>query len=120
VRGVRGKIDLSVYPPPDLAVEVVVTHGPKLAMEVCRELGIPELWIFDVPQGRMTFWQRRRGAARDDYVSRERSLAFPVLKAADLRPWLEDTDAEDSDELPRMQQWAGTVLARRLKRRNRR
>jgi Uma2 family endonuclease len=111
VRAVRGKIDLGTYPPPDLAVEVVVTHGYDLAMEVCRELGVPELWVHDVAEGRVTFWQRRRGG----YASRARSLAFPFLRAADLPPWLEDTDAGDSAEFVRMQQWARTVLAPRRK-----
>lgn len=111
VRGVRGKIDLAAYPPPDLAVEIVVTHGCELAMEVCRELGVPELWVYDVPQGRATFWQKRRGG----YSSRERSLAFPFLRASDLPPWLEETDAGDNTEFLKMQHWARTVLAPRRK-----
>jgi Uma2 family endonuclease len=116
VRGVRGTIDLTSYPPPDLAVEVVVTHGAGLAKEVCRELGVPELWIYDVAEARMTFWQRRRtGALAGQYVARERSRTFPFLRVADLPPWLEDTDASDGDELVRMQRWAVATLAPRRK-----
>ena len=116
VRRVRGKIDLTSYPPPDLAVEVVVTHGVELAMEVCKELGVPELWVYDVGESRMTLWQRRRGGTRGTaYKPRERSLAFPFLEAADLSPWLEDTDAADSTEFVRMQRWARAVLAPRRK-----
>jgi Uma2 family endonuclease len=43
VRGVTGYIDLTVYPPPDLAIEVVVTHSPAKSLAVCRELGVPEV-----------------------------------------------------------------------------
>jgi Uma2 family endonuclease len=112
VRGVRGKIDLTAHPPPDLAVEVIVTHGVELALEVCRELGVPELWTYDVVEGRMTFRHRRRSGPRaGEYVERERSLAFPFLRAADLPPWLEDTDAADNAEFVRMQRWARTTLA---------
>jgi Uma2 family endonuclease len=109
IRGIRGKIDLASYPPPDLAVEVVVTHGHELAMEVCKELGVPELWVHDVAEGGVTFWQRRRGG----YSPRERSPAFPFLRSADLAPWLADTDAGDNAEFVRMQRWAETVLAPR-------
>jgi Uma2 family endonuclease len=113
VRKVRGKvIDLSVYPPPDLIVEVVVSHGAAMAMEVCRELGVPEMWVFDVNKGRMTFYRLGR---RGGYVARQRSLAFPFLLPADLPPWLEDSDASDTAEFARMQQWARDVLGPRRK-----
>ena len=116
VRGVRGKIDLTAYPPPDLAVEVVVTHGPHLSLEVCRELGVPEVWVYDVAEGRMTFRQRRRtGPHAGQYVERERSLAFPFLRATDLTPWLEETDAPDNAEFLRAQRWARATLAPRRK-----
>jgi Uma2 family endonuclease len=116
VRGMRREIDLSTDPPPDLAVEVVVTHGAALSMKVCQELGVPELWVYEVPAGRMTFWQRRRtGPRAGKYAARERSLAFPFLRAADLPPWLEDTDAADSSEFLRMQRWARDALGPRRK-----
>jgi Uma2 family endonuclease len=116
VRGVRGKINLTAYPPPDLAVEVVVSHSAGLAMEVCRELGVPELWVFDVSENRMIFWRRRRtGPAAGTYAPNERSLAFPVLRSEDVPPWLEENDSPDTVESARMRRWARTTLAARRK-----
>lgn len=115
IRGIRGRIDLASYPPPDLAVEGVVTHGHELAMEICRELEIPELWVYDVANGQVTFWQRRRAGSRGSYAPCARSLAFPFLLASDLPSWLEDTEAGDNSEFVRMQRWAQTVLAPRRK-----
>jgi Uma2 family endonuclease len=43
VRGVKGGIDLAIYPPPDLVVEVVITHNPAKSLAICRELGVPEV-----------------------------------------------------------------------------
>lgn len=45
----RGKLalDLNVDPPPDLAVEIEVTNSALDRMEICAELGFPEVWRFD-------------------------------------------------------------------------
>ena len=43
MRGVR-KLDLSIDPPPDLAIEVDVTSKTKL--DVYKAIAIPELWIY--------------------------------------------------------------------------
>ncbi len=53
IRGLEDEddIDLTVYPPPDLAVEVVATHNPGKSLAICRELRIPEVWVY---------WVRRR------------------------------------------------------------
>ena len=81
------------------------TVGRTAAHRVAR------LGVSHVPEGRATFWQKRRGG----YTSRERSLAFPFLRASDLPPWLEETDAGDNAEFVKMQHWARTVLAPRRK-----
>ena len=46
---VRGKkqINLKIDPPPDLAVEVVLTHGADAALEVYRRVKVPEVWVYD-------------------------------------------------------------------------
>jgi Uma2 family endonuclease len=60
-------------PPPDLAIEVDVTHSSINRMDVYRALGIPEVWrLFD---GKVTFHRLIRGR----YAKTDHSLAFPVL-----------------------------------------
>ena len=41
--------------PPDLAVEVVVSNPATKALRAGAILGIPELWVLDVPQRRLSF-----------------------------------------------------------------
>ncbi|WP_271251594.1 Uma2 family endonuclease [Pseudanabaena sp. Chao 1811] len=44
MRGIR-KLDMTIDPPPDLAIEVDVTSKTKF--DVYRILGVPELWLYD-------------------------------------------------------------------------
>jgi Uma2 family endonuclease len=43
----KGTIDLAVDPPPDLAIEVDITHSSLDRLEVYAQLRIPEVWRFD-------------------------------------------------------------------------
>ena len=49
IREVRGKerIDTAVDPPPDVVVEVVVTHPSVSKFPLCAALEIPEIWTYD-------------------------------------------------------------------------
>jgi Uma2 family endonuclease len=49
VREVRGKdrIDTAVDPPPDIVVEVAVTHPSVSKFPLCAALGISEIWTYD-------------------------------------------------------------------------
>jgi Uma2 family endonuclease len=44
MRGIR-KLDMTIDPPPDLAIEVDVTSKTKF--DVYRTIGVPELWLYD-------------------------------------------------------------------------
>src|SRR5262249_23917275 len=107
VRRVRGNIDLQEYPPPDLTIEIVLSHGADRAMKVFLEMGVAEVWNFDVMEGRLVFWRKGRS---DSYSENERSLAFPFLRPMDVYPWLEETDAADNTDFLRMQRWARATL----------
>jgi len=69
---VRGKlkIDLSVDPPPDLAIEIDVTHSSIDKMAVYAELKVPEVWR----------WHKDKLTVNiltdTGYVESETSLAF--------------------------------------------
>jgi Uma2 family endonuclease len=109
VRGVAGDIDLTAYPPPDLAVEVVVTHDTSISLKVCRELGIPEVWVYRVARRSLEF------LALDDqgrYVSVETSRAFPFLAPDDVLTWITETTGEEPDRLwrGRLRAWVRDVL----------
>jgi len=78
---VRGKkrLDLRTDPPPDLAIEIDITHSSLNRMSIYADLGIPEIWHLDA-QG-ITFHAL---GSDGQYTKSERSLAFPSLAPADL------------------------------------
>jgi Uma2 family endonuclease len=74
-------IDLNVQPPPDLAIEVELSHSAEDAVVVWGRLGVPEVWRFDPIAMECSFWSR---GPDDTYDQIEHSLAFPMLTAADV------------------------------------
>ncbi len=96
----KREIDLTVDPPPDLAIEVVYSHSAAEAIEVSRRLGIPELWVCD--ERGLTF---RVLDPAGNYVASASSRAFPHLTAEEIVTWVRrpgregDTDLEWLDDL---------------------
>lgn len=74
-RAVRGKmeIDLSVDPPPDLALEVEISRRVLDRIAIYAVLGVRELWRYDGSRLRV---QVLKG---DRYEDVERSPAFPTI-----------------------------------------
>ncbi len=92
---VRGKsqIDLRTDPPPDLAIEVVHTHGASEALATYRRLRVPEVWVGSEetlrglilgPDGR--------------YVESTASAFFPFLTATEILAWVQRPDTGDETE----------------------
>jgi len=77
---VRGKkrIDLTVDPPPDLALEIDVTS--RTHPNIYRNLGVPELWRFE--RGKLKIYLLQNG----EYVESEFSSHFPNLPLTDAIP----------------------------------
>src|SRR5262249_1484952 len=75
----RGKDDSELQrgPPPDLAIEVEVTHCALDRLSIYATLAVPEVWDFS--EGKGAFLQLQKGS----YVEGP-SLSFPGLAAADL------------------------------------
>lgn len=48
-------VDLDSQPPPDLAIEVEVTHPATDALQSWSRLGVPEVWVFNERRGTLTF-----------------------------------------------------------------
>jgi Uma2 family endonuclease len=81
VRGIKN-LDLNVLPPPDLALEVDITHYSLDRMEIYAALRVPEIWRYDGEE--LSFHQLRAG----DYQVAANSLAFPVLTPAQVNDFL--------------------------------
>jgi Uma2 family endonuclease len=81
--GRKSTVDLTVDPPPDLAIEVDNTADSAWKLPVFARLGVPEVWRYDVAAG--TLWFGRLGDDRK-YASIESSRALPML----TRTWVLD------------------------------
>jgi Uma2 family endonuclease len=77
----KATIDLSIDPPPDLAIEVDNTASSHWKLPVFARLGVPEVWRYDVAVG--SLWFGRLQGDRS-YLAIERSDALPML----TREWV--------------------------------
>ena len=71
--------DPKVDPPPDLVLEVDVTHTSVPRMPVFAKVGVPEVWRLD-KRGQLRFYQ----LAKTKYQEVEHSVAFPFANPADV------------------------------------
>lgn len=108
---VRGKaaIDLRSDPPPDLAVEVVVTHDADDSIEVYRRLGVPEVWVCTPGEVVMLIL-----GADGRYAPAKASAAVPGVAPAEVRDWLaRPMGAGATAWTDEVRRWAAEVVAPR-------
>ncbi|HJT76489.1 MAG TPA: Uma2 family endonuclease [Gemmataceae bacterium] len=80
----RRRLDLRRDPPPDLAIEVDVTHSSLDRLGIYASLGIPELWRLD--RDTLTFYVLGEDG---NYASATASRSFPLVRPADLLPFVQ-------------------------------
>lgn len=103
------------HQPPDLAIEIVVSHSEKKALQAGAQLKIPEMWVLDIPRRRLTIYQLAvRGKAKGTYQAKRRSLAFPFLRSEEVLERLDDPETGDTAFLKSCRDWVKRVLAPRL------
>jgi Uma2 family endonuclease len=108
IRG-KKKINLKVDPPPDLAIEVVVSHDADDAVEVYRRFRVPEVWICDENQLTILVLQ-----LDGQYVPSERSHAFSLLRASEIHSWVtRSQDGSDTAWIKELRRWIAEVLVPR-------
>ncbi|MCJ2542567.1 Uma2 family endonuclease [Thermostichus vulcanus] len=79
----KEEIDLAVDPPPDLVLEIDITHPSKRRLPIYAKLGVPEVWTYN---GRTVQYFQRQD---DTYLPIAQSLSFPSLPASILQEFLE-------------------------------
>ena len=105
--------------PPDLAIEVVVSHSETKALLAGAFLKIPEMWVLDIPRHRLTFYQLAvRGKAKGTYQAKPRSSAFPFLLSAEVLERLDDSEIGDTAFLKNCRTWVNQVLVPRIRAEN--
>jgi Uma2 family endonuclease len=90
----KGKLDLAIDPPPDLAIEVDHKADSASALVLYARLGVPEVWRYDV-KNRALWFGRLEGPA---YVEVGRSVALPRLTPALVLHTLDVFDEGEMDE----------------------
>jgi Uma2 family endonuclease len=98
VRG-RARIDLAIDPPPDVIIEIDLTHPSLDKFPIYASLGVPEVWRYD---GQQLHIYRR---VEDAYIEEPASAALPGVTSASLMQLV-----QLGLELPR-QVWIGQVRA---------
>lgn len=91
IRGVK-RLDLTVHPPPDLVIEVDITHSVVDRDSIYAALGVPEMWHYD-QKTRLTAWALSGGAWQRIQTSR----SFPMIRVADLNRFVERFVAGDEE-----------------------
>lgn len=75
----RDRLDLRTDPPPDLAIEVDVTHSSLDRLSIYAALGVPELWWLDGDT--LIFYSLNPNGT---YANVPTSRSFPPVTPADL------------------------------------
>lgn len=86
VRDCQERVDVDIYPPPDLAIESDVTSKTLLA--AYEAIAVPEVWIYRDRSLKIFL------LAAGHYIESEHSLLFPYLSIKTLIPQLADRAAE--------------------------
>lgn len=84
----RDQIDLKTDPPPDIVVQIDVSHESSRKLAIYAGMGVPEVWRYD---GKRAQFYRLAG---DDYREVDASLVFPVLTTDVLARFVEQGKAE--------------------------
>jgi len=111
MRGGRN-YDFTADPPPDLAIEVEVSHPADDAIEAWGRVGVPEVWRFDAASFACSFWTLRDDGSYEQTV---RSMVLPMLRPNDVVELIEL--AQTTGTVPWLAQlpgWMDRVLRPRL------
>lgn len=84
----KERIDLNIDPPPDIVVEIDISHEPTTKFAIYAGMGVPELWHYDNRRARIYSLIDQR------YVEIEASEVFPVLTSDALSQFLAQGLAE--------------------------
>jgi Uma2 family endonuclease len=105
-------VDLAVQPPPDLAIEVEVSHSADAAMVAWGRLGVSEVWRFQPKLSQFTISVRSEDGS---YSRSEHSLVFPALTSADVLEQLSRAKELGADRWnEQLEAWVAEVIRAKL------
>jgi Uma2 family endonuclease len=96
----KEEIDLSIDPPPDIIVEVDISHESTGKFTLYAALGVPEIWRYDGKQVQIFHLSEQR------YVDMPASFSLPILTSDALARFLEQSKTEgQSATLRSLREW---------------
>lgn len=103
----KDDIDLSVDPPPDLAVEIDISRSSLNRLGIYAALGVPEVWRFDGAVLRIY-----RLGPDGSYAEVQESGHFPLLPIAKIQEFLLQRGQMDETKLVKsFRQWVRQQMA---------
>jgi Uma2 family endonuclease len=104
MRGVK-RLNLDRHAPPDLVVEIDVTHKAKDRLGIYAQFGVAEIWQHDAKGVRFL-----KLTSDSTYRSVKRSLAFPQVSSDDIQRFLDQrTKLDEFDLVNAFIAWARTI-----------
>jgi Uma2 family endonuclease len=101
---VKGRnVDFSQDPPPDLVVEVDITHTDIAKNQFYSKLGVPEFWRFNGKVWRIYQLQEQV------YVEVEVSPTFPQVPKERLYTFLEQAKEDEIEAVQNLRSWWQTI-----------
>lgn len=100
---IRGKdrIILGIDPPPDLVVEVEITHPAISKLPIYAQFGVPEVWRYDGERLRILLLEG------DRYAESALSRALPGVPAVALSALIQEIEwLDDLELIDRVRDWA--------------
>jgi Uma2 family endonuclease len=92
-------INLAIDPPPDLVVEVDITHTDINKNQLYASMGVPEFWRFNGREWMILC------LVNDAYESCDRSPMFPFVSKSDLYQFLETALVDEVTAEINFRQW---------------
>lgn len=98
----KRNLDLATDPPPDVMVEIDISHDSTTKMGIYASMKVPEVWRYDGRHKQMHIYHLKNGA----YLEMTNSIAFPTLTSAMLSEFLEQSNAKgQTATLRAFRQW---------------
>ena len=102
----KDRIDLNTDPPPDIAVEVDISHPSIRKLPIYEEMRVPEVWLYD--ERRLQIWL----LSENGYAESANSLSFPCLTSDALTQALEQSKTKGQTHVLRVfRKWLKAQLA---------
>ncbi len=101
----KNRIDLAVDPPPDIAVEIDISHRSTTKLKIYEELRVPEIWLYDEQHLQILL------LTEAGYVDSLTSQSFPFLTSEALTQFLERSKTEGQGAVLRaFREWVKTKI----------